>query len=138
MFRVKGSVGCEVIRNGGCGFAKHIGHNAIQCHIADSKCILETIFLAAFHRNQLIAVAGKFPQNADIPIWDEAAFYKPNTKQITDLLGVFCIILVSLHSLYPFGVGNHDLNTTLFKNVKHRNPILSGGFHTDIQAVVFQ
>ena len=138
MVRVKGFIGCEVIRNGGCGFAKHIGHNGIQCHIADGKGILEAVLLAAFHRNQFIAVAGKLTQNADIQIWDEAALYKANTKQITNPFGVFRVILVSLYSLYPFGIGNNDPDTTLFKDVEYRNPILSGGFHADIQTVVLQ
>ena len=138
MIRIKGSVGCEVIRNGSCRFTKHIGHNGIQSHIADSECILKTVFLAAFHGNQLIAVASKLSQNTDIQVWDEAAFYKANAKQITDPLGIFRIIFVSLYSLYPFGVGNHDPNTTFFKDVEYGNPVLSGGFHTDIQTVVFQ
>lgn len=66
MIWVKGFVGCKVIRNGGCGFAKHIGHNGIQCHIADSKRILKTVLLTAFHGDQLVAVAGKLLENADI------------------------------------------------------------------------
>ena len=77
-------------------------------------------------------------QNTDIQVWDEAAFHKANAKQIADPLGVFRIILVSLYSLYPFGVGNHDLNTAFFKDVEYGNPVLSGGFHANIQAAVFQ
>ena len=138
MFRVKGFVGCEVIRNGSCGFTKHIGHDRIQSHIADSERILKAVFLAALHGNQLIAVAGELPQNADIQVWDEAAFHKANAKQVSDPLRILRIILVSLYSLYPFGVGNYDPNTAFFKDVEHRNPILPGGFHTDIQTVVFQ
>ena len=138
MLRVKRFVGCEVIRNGGCGFAKHIGHNRIQCHVADGKRILKAVLLAAPHRNQFVAVTSKFAKNANIQVWDEATFHKANTKQIPDPLGIFRIILVSLYSFYPFWVSNNDPNTTLFKDVEHRNPILSGGFHTDIQTVVFQ
>lgn len=47
MVRVKGFVGCEVIRNGGCGFAKHIRHNGIQSHIANGERILKVVFLTA-------------------------------------------------------------------------------------------
>ncbi len=42
------------------------------------------------------------------------------------------------YSLYPFGVSNYDPNTTLFKDVEYRNPILPRGFHADIQTIVFQ
>ena len=138
MFGVKGLVGCEVIRNCSCGFTKHIGHNGIQSHIADCERILKAIFLTAFHGYQLIAVAGKLTQNADMQVWDEAAFHKANAKQVPDPLGILRIILVSLYSLYPFGVRYYNPNATLFKDVEYRNPILSGGFHTDIQTVVFQ
>lgn len=138
MFRIKGFVGCEVIRDGGCGFTKHIRHDRIQSYIADCERILKAVFLTAFHGNQLIAVAGKLAQNADIQVWDEAAFHKANAKQVSNPLGIFRIILVSLYSLYPFGVRYYDTNTAFFKNVEYRNPILPGGFHADIQTIVFQ
>lgn len=53
-------------------------------------------------------------------------------------LGIFCIILVSLYSLYPFRIGNNDPDSSLFQDVEYRDPILSGGFHADIQTVAFQ
>ena len=102
MLHVKGLVGCKVIRNCSCGFTKHIGHNRVQRDIADSKSILKPIFLAAFHRRELVAIAGKLPQDTDAFVWDETAFHKPNAKQIPDPLGIFRIVLVSLYSLYPF------------------------------------
>lgn len=138
MFWVKGFVGCKVACDGSCGFTKYIGHNRIQCYIADAKRILKAIFLAAFYRYQLMAVAGGLTQNSDIQVWDEATFHRSNVKQIPNPLGVFRIVLVSLYSLCLFWIGNHYPNTTLFQDVEHRDPILSGGFHANIQAVVFQ
>ena len=99
---------------------------------------METVLLAVPHGDQLIAVASEFTQNADIRFWDEAAFYKANTKQIADPLGIFRIILVSLYSLHPFGICNDDSDTPFFKDVEYRDPVFPGGFHTDIQTVVFQ
>lgn len=138
MLRGKGFAGCEVIGNGSCGLTKYIGHNGIQSHIADGKRILKTVLFAALHRDQLITVAGKPTQHADIQVWDEAAFYKANAKQITDPLGIFRVILVFLYSLYPFGVGNYDPNTAFFKDVEYRAPIFPSGFHTDIPVVLEQ
>ena len=83
-------------------------------------------------------VAGKLTQNADIQVWDEAAFDKANTKQIPNPLGIFHIILVSLYSLYPFGIGNDDPDTTTFQNVEYGNPVLSGRFHANILTIVVQ
>lgn len=103
-----------------------------------NKRILKTLLLAAFHRNQLVAVTSELLQNANIQSRDETAFYETDEKQITDSFGILRIILVSLYSLYPFGVGNHDPNTALFQDVEYGNPIFPGGFHADIQTVVFQ
>ena len=80
MFRGKAFVGCQVIRNCRCGFTEHIRHNGIQCHIANSKRILKAVFLATFHRNQLIPVTSKLTQNADIQVWNETIFHKTNAK----------------------------------------------------------
>ena len=101
MILVKGFAGCEVIRNGGCGFAKHIGHNKIQCHIADSKRILKPVFLAAFHRDQFVAVAGKLAKNTDIQVWDEAAFTRPIRNRSPIHLESF------VSSLFPFTAFTH-------------------------------
>ena len=137
MIRVKGFIGCEVVRNCSCGFTKHIGHDRIQSHIADCERILKAIFLTAFHGHQLIAVAGKLTQNADIQVWDEAAFHKANAKQIPDPFGILRIILVSLYSLYPFGIGNDNIDF-IFQNIKDRNPVFSCGFHTDIMTIIVE
>ena len=136
MLGVKILVGCEVIRNSGCGFAKHIGHDGIQRHIADGKGILKAVFLAASHRCELIAVTSQFAEDADILVRDKTAFHQANAKQISNPFGVLGIILVTLYSFDPFGVCDDNTNAPLFQDIEHRNPILSGGLHTDIQTVI--
>ena len=109
MLGVKILVGCEVVRNRSCGLAKHIGHDGIKRYIADGKSILKTVFLAAFHRCELIAIASQLTEDADILIRDEAAFYQTDAEQISNLFGVLGIILVALYGLDPFGVCNDDI-----------------------------
>ena len=58
MLWVKILIGCQVICDCGRRFAKHIRHDRIKSHIADSKGILKTILLAAFHRSEFVTVAG--------------------------------------------------------------------------------
>lgn len=108
---VKILIGCEEIRNSGCGLAKHIRYDGIHRHVADGKRIWEAVFLATFHGYELIAVAGKLPQNTDILGLDKTAFHQANTDQVSNLFGVFCIIFAPFHSFHPFGVG------TCLKNV---------------------
>lgn len=56
MLCVKILIGCEVVRDGGCGLAKHIRHDGIQRHVADGERVLEAVFLTAFRGCELIAV----------------------------------------------------------------------------------
>lgn len=133
MFCVKGLVGCQVIRNSGCGFAKHIRHDRVQRDVANSESVLKPVFLTAPHGSEFVPVAGQFPQDADLLVWDETAFYQSDAKQISDLLRVLRIILVSLYSFHSFWVRDHDPNAALLQNVKYGNPILPRGLHTDVQ-----
>ena len=77
---VKFHIGCKVVCNGSCRLAEHIGHNGIQCHIADRKSVLETVLFTALHGDELIAVAGQFPKDANFLIGDKTAFDKANAK----------------------------------------------------------
>ena len=136
MLGVKILVGCEVVRNSGCGLAKHIGHDGIKRHIADSKSILKTVFLTAFHRCELIAIASQLAEDANVLVRDEAAFYQTNAEQISNPFGVLGIILVALYSLDPLRIRNDNTDTPFFQDIKDRNPILPGGLHADIHAVI--
>ena len=77
---IKILVGCEVVRNRGCGLAKHIGHDGIKRHIADGKSVLKAVFLAAFHRCELIAIASQLAEDTDILFRDKAAFYQTDAE----------------------------------------------------------
>ena len=136
MCRIKDFVGCQVIRDGGCGFSEHIGHNGVESHIAYGESILKTVLYAAFHTGQLVTVPGQLPKNTGILIGDKAALHDTDTEKFTDPFGIFGIILFAFYGTHPFGVGNDNTQTSLFQNVEHRNPILSGRFHADIEAVV--
>ena len=48
MLGIKILIGCKVVRNSGCGLAKHIRHDGIKRHIADGEGILETVFSLLF------------------------------------------------------------------------------------------
>lgn len=136
MLWVKILVGCEVVRNGSCGLAKHIGHDGIQRHIADGKSVLKAVFLAASHGYQFIAVTSQLTEDADILVRDKAAFHQADAEQISNPFGVFGIILVAFYSFDPFGIGDDDPDASLLQDIKGRNPILPSGLYTNIHAVV--
>ena len=136
MLGIKIFVGCEVVRNSGCGLAKHIGHDGIKCHIVDGKSVLETVFLAASHGCKFVAVTSQLTEDADILARDEAAFHQADAKQISNPFGVLGIILVALYSFDPFGIGNDDTDTPFLQNIEDRDPVLPSGFHADVQTVI--
>ena len=136
MLRVKILIGCQVIRDCGRRFVEHIRHDGIKRHIAHSKCVLETVLFAAFHRSEFVAVTGQFPQNTDILGRNKAAFHQTDAEQIPNPFGVLRVILVSLHRPDPFGVGDNDTNASLFQDVEHRHPVFSRRLHTHIQTVI--
>lgn len=133
---IKDFVGCQVICDGSCGFSEHIGYNGVESHVAYGESILKTVLFAAFHTGQLVTVSGQFTENAGILVGDKTALYDTDTEKFTDPFGVFGIILFAFYGTYPFGIGDNNTQPSLFQNVEHRNPILSGRFHTDIETAV--
>ena len=63
------------------------------------------------------------------------AFYKSKTEQISNPFRIFGIIFVAFHRLYPFRIGNDNIDI-IFQKIKDRNPVFTCGFHTDIMAVI--
>ena len=138
MLRVERFVGCEVIRDGSCGFTKHIRHDGVERDIADSKGVLKAVFLAAPHRREFAAVPRELAQDADLLTGDEAAFDQTDTEQISNPLGIFGIVFVSLYSFHPFGVGDDDPDAAPLKDVENRHPVFAGGLHADVETVVLK
>ena len=46
------------------------------------------------------------------------------------------MIFVAFYSFDPFRIGDDHADSLFLQDVKDRNPVLSGGFHADIQTVV--
>ena len=52
-----------------------------NAYIADRKSVLETVLFTALHGDELIAVAGQFPKDANFLIGDKTAFDKANANR---------------------------------------------------------
>jgi len=48
VFWVKGIRGNQIVRDGSGRFAKHVGNDSIEGHIADRESILKTILFTGF------------------------------------------------------------------------------------------
>ena len=55
-------------------------------------------------------------------------------KQVSNPFGIFLVSFLSTDSLNVFRMGK-DNRTIFFQDVINRNPVFTGGFHTDILAI---
>jgi hypothetical protein len=85
--------------------------------------------------DELVAVSREFSQDADRLFGNEAASHQPEAEKLADPLGILYIILVALDGFDPFRVDDDDPKFRL-QHVENRDPVLSGGFHAYIVAVV--
>jgi len=132
---IKGVRSDQIVGNGRSRFAEHIGYNGIKGNVADGKGILETVFFAAVTGNQFGAVAGILPKDADFPRGDKTGANQTEPEQVTNPFGILDIILIAFDRFHPFGIGNGDIDT-VFQKIENRDPVFTGRFHADIQAVI--
>jgi len=135
--RVKFIRGDQIISNGRCRFAEHIGDNCIKSNIADGKGVLETVLFAALAAGQLKTVTGVFTEDTDILTGDKAAGDKAEAEKVANPFGILGIIFVAFYGSDPLGVSNGDIDF-IFQKIKDRNPILSGRFHADIKTGILK
>ena len=77
------------------------------------------------------------PKNTDFLARNITAFDKSKTEQISNPFRIFCIIFVAFHRLYPFRIGNDNVDI-IFQKIKDRNPVFTCGFHADIMAIIVE
>jgi hypothetical protein len=58
-------------------------------------------------------------------------------EQVSDPLGILLVGLLALDGPDILRMGKDDLDM-IFKDIEDGNPILAGGFHTDVMAIVFE
>ncbi len=78
-------------------------------------------------------VSCKLPEDTDFFTRYVTSGHKPQPEQIPDPFGIFGIVLVPLDSLYPFWIGDGDVEL-VFQKVEHGYPVFAGRFHTNVTA----
>ena len=127
--------GQQIVGDSRCRDTEHVRHDGIQCDVAHRESVLEPVLLAGPVRDELGTVACKFSQDANGFLRDKAAFDEAEAEKLPDPFRVLDVILVALDGANPFGIGDHDTDI-LFQNIENGNPILAGGFHARVVAVV--
>lgn len=119
------------------GFAKGIGNDRSQLDVGNSQGVLHPILLAGSKAYQLEAVAQNLTQITDLLFRNEAARDQVVLEQVGNPDGVFFIGLLAPDRFDTLGVCQSDLAGRL-KDVVDRDPVLAGGLHADMQALVIR
>ena len=88
-------------------------------------------------RNKLVTISAVFPKKRNGFILNTTAFHKSKTEQISYPFRNFEIIFVTFNVIYPFRIGNGNIDIILQK-IENRNLIFFSGFHADIMKVIFK
>jgi len=111
--RVKRVRSYQIVHNGKSGFSEHVGDDGIKRNITDSESVLAAVLLASVTGNELEAVAGIFPEDADGLIRDKATRDQAEPEKVADPFVILGVILIALDSFDPFGVGDGDIHLSL-------------------------
>lgn len=131
--------GCQ---NVGIPFSRHDSPNDLQA--SDATDIADDMVQLKVHQRQgllhvlhvccrVLEVSVPDPhvgaQRRDVPARMEARPQQPTRVQALQLLGVVDIAFAPRNRLAITGVGKHNVQAMLFKDLVDRNPVHTGGFH---------
>lgn len=81
---------------------------------------------------------GELTEDTDILDGVVASGNQPHAEQVTDPIGIFLGVLISLDGGTPLGIGSDDVDGSRFEIIPDGDPVLAGTLHTDILAVVIK
>ena len=67
--------------------------------------------------------------------WDKGRLDHVTHEQITDPFGILTVGLISLLRFGVLGVSKNDIACFL-KDIEHRDPVFTGGFHAHVRTVI--
>jgi len=137
ILRVKILSGKQVFDNRGSRFPKSVGKDRAECNVGDSEGILEPHLLAGALIDKFVTVTVKFPELTDFLHRDVAGGNDVKLEKVDNPHGIFVVSFLPLNGPDVLRVGNNDMEMG-FKDIENRDPVFTGGFHTDLSAVVFQ
>lgn len=117
------------------GFAEDVREHIVEFQVGDGQTILSAVLFPGEHIAELGAIANEIAKLADAGRWDKAGTDHTAHEQVTDPAGVLAVSLVAFLRFGVLGVGEND-TASLFEDVEDGNPVLTGGFHTDLNALI--
>lgn len=130
-----GSVFQQIRHDFGCRLAKRVRKYTGNTDIGNSHAVLDTVFLGRFHADQLETVSGNFPKLTEIFRRDKGASYEVKLVKVSNPFRVLFVHFLAFDGFDIFGMRKAYVHV-IFEIIKNRNPILSGGFHTNMITII--
>ena len=127
---------CEnKLSDGTCGFTEHVSEHNIEFEVGNGQTVLGAVLFAVEHIAEFDAVANEIAELADAGGRDKAGTNHTAHEQIANPAGVLTVGLVSLLRFGVLGVRENDM-AGFFKDIEDGNPVLTGGFHADLNTLI--
>ena len=126
----------DVLGDGPGRLSKDITEDIIKLQVGDSQAVLGTVLLPDEHVGELGAVTHQVAELTDFRGGDKTWSYHVAHEKVTDPFGILAVGLVPFLGLGILGMRKGN-KTGFLKDVENRDPVLAGGFHTDLKTRVF-
>ena len=115
----------QVIDDGTCAFAEHIGEYAGKLEIGHGQTVLGTVLLSRHKAGQLHQIPAQVTQLPDIVWRDKASAHQIMLENVCNPFGIFLVRFLPPDGFHVFWMGQHEIAGG-FKDIVDRNPVLSG------------
>lgn len=134
-FFIKWFIGKQVIHDTGGRNAERVCQDTVNSDTGNRHAVLVTVLFRCTHVRKFQTVTGQFTESPDVCRRNKRGFDDIKAEQVSD---PFCITFVSFLAFDGFhllGMCEDDMHVR-FKDIKNGNLVFTGGFHTDIVAVL--
>ena len=125
----------DKLGDGTCGFTEHVVEHIVEFKVGNGKTVLSAILFAGEHVAEFDAITDEITKLTDAGRRDKAGTDHTAHEQVADPACVLAVGLVALLRFGVLGMRENDM-AGLFKDIEDGNPVLTGGFHADFNALI--
>ena len=118
-----------------CCLAKRIRNNTGNADIGNGHTVLDAVLLGKISCDQLETVSRKFLELTEISWRDKGTSDKIKFVEVDNPFRSLFVRLLAFNGFDILWMCDADINVS-FEIIKNRNPIFSGGFHTNMITII--